>query len=444
MSATTKYKLLSTVVLVISVFCVNGQENSPYSRYGLGDIVPNQSILNRGMGGIAAGYVDYDKRYDLKGFYPKSQTVNFLNPASYSKMRITSFDLGFEVDNRVLRTPATGEKFAAASAIISYLQLGVPLSRKHELGLNIGLRPVSRINYKIQKIEQLAGVDTSLSLFNGSGGSYEVFAGLGKGFKNFSVGVNLGYYFGTKDYSTRKQFLNDTVTYFKSNHETKSSFGGILVNFGLQYAAQLNEKTKLTLGAYGNLRQKFNGSQDIIRETFDYDVNGGVYRVDSVLVSSDVSGKIQYPSNVGFGFVIERQDRWLIGIDYTTTKWEDYRFFGESDLVRNSWMVKVGGQLTPDPAKAKNYFGRISYRAGFNFGPDYIKVANQDLSQLGFSLGAGFPIRKNPYTNQYSFINLGIEYGKRGNNDNLLKENILRISLGFTLSDLWFIKKKYD
>jgi hypothetical protein len=45
---------------------------------------------------------------------------------------------------------------------------------------------------------------------------------------------------------------------------------------------------------------------------------------------------------------------------------------------------------------------------------------------------------------QYSVINVAIEYNKRGNNDNLLKENIVRISLGFSLSDLWFIKKKYD
>ena len=48
------------------------------------------------------------------------------------------------------------------------------------------------------------------------------------------------------------------------------------------------------------------------------------------------------------------------------------------------------------------------------------------------------------YTNQFTFINLGFEYGKRGNNTNLLRENMFRITVGFTLSDLWFIKKKYN
>ena len=47
--------------LLISSLAI-AQENSPYSRYGLGDIVPNQNVVNRGMGGIAAGYSDYRHR----------------------------------------------------------------------------------------------------------------------------------------------------------------------------------------------------------------------------------------------------------------------------------------------------------------------------------------------------------------------------------------------
>ena len=46
--------------LILTLFIVTlsaeAQENSPYSRYGLGDMVPGQNIISRGMGGIAAGY----------------------------------------------------------------------------------------------------------------------------------------------------------------------------------------------------------------------------------------------------------------------------------------------------------------------------------------------------------------------------------------------------
>ncbi|MEO5639248.1 MAG: hypothetical protein ABIR15_19100 [Chitinophagaceae bacterium] len=449
-SATTKRKLWFSFLLLPFVSTLVAQENSPYSRYGLGDLVPNQPVLNRGMGGIGAGYVDYDKRYDLKDIYPKSQNVNFLNPASYSKLRITSFNLGFEIDSRTLRSPAQADKFTASSAIISYLQLGIPLSHKRQIGLNLGLRPLTRINYKIQNTEKhiytdpSAPADSINNLFEGTGGTYEAFAGVGKAFKNLSVGVNVGYFFGTKDYSTRKTILNDSVLHYKSNYETKTSFGGFLINAGVQYQANLDKKTRLVIGAYGNLRQTFNAKQDVVRETFNYDANGAPVSIDTVDAQKDVKGKIDYPSNVGVGFTLERQDKWMVGADFTTTSWADYSFFGVKDLVRNSWMIHVGGQFIPDALNPKGYWNHVSYRAGFNFGPDYVKADANDLNQFGISLGTGLPVRKNLYTNQYTYINVGFEYGKRGNNTNLLRESMFRISIGFTLSDLWFIKKKYN
>ena len=133
----------------------------------------------------------------------------------------------------------------------------------------------------------------------------------------------------------------------------------------------------------------------------------------------------------------------MVGMDFIKTSWDNYRFFGEADAVKSNWMLKVGGQITPNLLKAKNYWNLVTYRAGFNVGPDYIS-ANGKLPQFGITAGAGFPVRRNPYTNQYTSINLGLEYGKRGNNNNIITENIFRITLGLTLSDLWFVKKKYD
>jgi hypothetical protein len=71
---------------------------------------------------------------------------------------------------------------------------------------------------------------------------------------------------------------------------------------------------------------------------------------------------------------------------------------------------------------------------------------DQKLSQFGVSFGMGLPIvnynRLSP--GQATLINLAFEYGKRGNNNNLLRENTFRFSLGFSLSDFWFVKRKYD
>ena len=436
-------KLLLPLLLCGFSLLSRGQENSPYSRYGMGDLVPNTSIINRGMGGVAAAYADYDKRYDERGI-PKVQTVNFLNPASYSRMRITSFDLGFEVDSRTINAVSQGDKFNSKSAIISYVQLGLPLSRKHGLGMNLGLRPVTRVNYKIQKDEKLPGFDSITHLFEGIGGSYQVYAGVGKSFKNFSVGFNTGYFFGTKDYSTRNIFLPDSVDniYNKSNYETKANFGGIFLDAGAQYQAQLNKTTILHLGVYGTVKRKYNATRDYEINSYNYDANGGIYRVDSVYSETGVKGELVYPATMGAGFMLERTDKWQLGADFTTTAWDDYRLYGQKDSTTRSWMIKIGGQVTPNLYSTTSYWSRVTYRAGLYFGPDYIRTG-KELPQFGLSAGLGLPVRKNPYTNQFSFINISLEYGKRGNKNNLLSENIFRLAAGFTLSDLWFIKKKY-
>ena len=77
-------------------------------------------------------------------------------------------------------------------------------------------------------------------------------------------------------------------------------------------------------------------------------------------------------------------------------------------------------------------------------GPDYIQV-KEKMMQFGASFGLGLPValsRQAP--NQATFINLAFEMVKRGNDKNLLKENLFRFSLGFSLSDIWFIKRKYE
>jgi hypothetical protein len=94
---------------------------------------------------------------------------------------------------------------------------------------------------------------------------------------------------------------------------------------------------------------------------------------------------------------------------------------------------------------SRKYSQFIKYRAGFFFGPDYI-VADKKLPQFGVSIGAGLPLklRQAFYETQKSVMNLAFEYGNRGNKNNNVRENIMRISVGFALSDLWFRRYKYQ
>lgn len=445
---------------------VFSQDNSPYTRYGIGDLVSSTHISGRGMGSISAGFADF-------------LSINFNNPASYASFQAiqelksrkissgrTILDLGLNFESRTLREGTAARKFVANNALFSYVQVGVPVRRNW--GISFGLRPVSRISYKIIRNERLKDpltglpIDSAITLFEGDGGAY--LASLGTGFSLFrhdrgnglenklSIGFNGGILFGKKDYSTRRSLINDTVSYYQANYESKTNFNNLHFNGGIQYRATLStaKKIMLTLGAYGEWKQNLNATRDVLRETFVFDPNQGNLRLDSVSDSRDVKGTIVYPASFTAGFVIEKftepkKAGWLFGVDFMTQKWDQYRFYGLVDSVRNKWELRAGAQLRPVPKR--NYFSNVAYRAGFFVGPDYIKVQNK-LPQFGASFGLGLPVAnyRSSYSsaNQATIINLAFEYIKRGNSNNLLREDMFRVSVGFSLSDFWFIKRKYD
>ncbi len=440
---------------------VLGQDNSPYSRYGIGDLVPASNVNNRSMGGISAGYTD-------------ALSVNFNNPASFASFqawkekkskKLSSgrvvLDMAVNIDNRNLRDPKKEQRFTASNALFSYVQVGVPLRKNW--GMSFGLRPVSRISYKIDRYERLsdpvtgANIDSTVTQFEGDGGSYIGSWGTGlslfskdrKGLEEkLSVGLSAGYLFGRKNYSTRRSFLNDTVSYYQASFQSSTNFGNLGLQAGFQYQLPINKKLLLTLGAFGHLGQTLNARQDLIRETFYYDQSQGILRLDSVSERRDVAGKVQLPASYTAGFTLQKfavpnkEAGWLIGVDFNTQPWSSYRFYGKADSLHDKWELRLGAQLSPVPQRS--YFTNVSYRFGFFMGPDYVRV-QQSLPQLGASLGLGLPVgisRQAP--NQVTFVNLAFEYIRRGNSKNLLQENLFRISLGFSLSDIWFIKRQYD
>lgn len=443
-----KVLIKATVSFSLLFFSMSlfAQDNSPYSRYGLGDVVPNTNIVNRGMGGISAGYAD-------------GLSVNFGNPASYTafqrffeqraKQSISGrvlLDVGLNIENRTLRKPNTTQKFTTSNALFSYLNVGIPLRKNW--GLSFGLKPVSRISYKIRERGSLSGVDSMLTEYSGNGGSYLPSIGTGFGIKNLSVGVNVGYLFGKRESITKKAIVSDTVAYNNGSYTTRTSFGNLFLNAGVQYRINITKQTYLRLGASGNLQQTLNASQDLVRETFVQDGGGtGDATLDTVSSKQNIKGKIIYPASYTAGFVLEHINSnlggWLIGADFIQNNWDDFRFFNAKDAVQDNWQLRIGGQFRPQPKRT--YFSNVTYRAGFFTGPDYIN-AGGELPQFGGSLGLGLPLANYNRSSigQYTIINLAMEYNKRGNNDNLLKENTFRFSVGLNFSDVWFTKRKYD
>lgn len=423
-------------MLLAPLFCFS-QLNSPYSRFGVGNALPQASISNRGMGGISAAMSDV-------------ASLNFVNPASYGSLMYTNLDVGIEYNGNNLKSKEPVGNFRSNYGIISYLGIGVPLltnnkkaiKNKTSWTLAFGLKPVTRISYKTLNTNW-NGMDSVTTLYEGSGGVNEAFIGSALKIKNFSFGFNTGYLFGEKDYSSRIFFKNDTVSYYSANYENKTRFGGLFLNAGIQYEIPIKEG-KVKLGAYGNLKGNYNGSHDQVIETFAYDNYGQPTQIDSVRKISGEKGTVTLPATYGVGFAVEKKHL-LFGADFSTTQWNDYSFFGQKDNVQNSWMFKTGIQYYPASNNSTGYFNFVKYRAGFSVGQDYINVDNS-LPLYNVSVGGGFPlkIKHSYYDRQYSVMNVTVEYGTRGNKNNNITESMFKVAIGFSLSDVWFIRPKYQ
>lgn len=440
-STTITPKLKLGILLLLGSYNTIAQENSPFSRYGIGDLFPGQNIVSRGLGGLSSTIVD-------------GQSINFYNPASYGAQKAVTFDIGINIDNRNLKSANPLNKYSSTNFTPSYVSIGLPLNRVKNLGFAFGLRPVSKINYSIQDVKRLPGIDSVGTIYQGNGGLYQLFAGIGKRWGGLSIGFNTGYSFGRKETNTRVVFLNDTVFNYESNSRTTTTFGKAFLSGGLQYRFDLKNNSGLTIGFTSAFKQSLKAKQDVIRETFSF--SQGLPDTSRVTVSESINngGTIEIPSTYTTGLsynklIVDRLgnriEKAMIGIEYETAKWSEFRFYNQPDKLINNWQFRVGAQWIPDPLSISSYWNRITYRLGFYTGKDYSNADGNELKVKGLTLGAGLPIRKwRSFDNQYTIINTAVEVGKRGSKDNNITENYFRLSFGLSLSDVWFIKNRYN
>lgn len=417
---------------------VVAQDNFPLSRYGLGDMFPMSNINNRGMGHISAAYAD-------------NQTINFINPASYAQLKFSALDIGLDVNSRTLRN-RDADRYTSNNAIIPYVGIGVPLKTKKEKffgALVFGLRPITRVSYNIQGLTSANSGDSLGVTYTGSGGTYQAFTGAGFSLKNLSVGFNFGYRFGSKELVSKVDVLTSNAFFSRGRFTSLTSYGGAFAEAGFQYRIPLNKdeenRSSFNVGAYANLLTHMNASRDESYETVTFDGRGNEIRIDSVSVVKNIAGTILFPRYYGVGIAYEKSGRFIIGADYVMHQWSGYRYYGQTDQLRDAWTLKLGAQFIPPAnSNSKSYWNNVAYRTGFIYGQEPYLV-NGDMRSYAITIGFGLPVRRwNMYSYQNTLVNTAFEFGQRGNNESLLHESYFRFSLGFSLADVWFIKRKYD
>jgi len=408
----------------------SNKENDPYSRYGIGEPLTGTNILLRGMGYASTAFQN-------------STAVNTDNPASYPTLKLTTYEGGFTGSVRTILTD--NKSYGTGSATLAYLRVGVPLG-KHA-GMAFGIQPQSHVFYhsidssSTLRIERPGGdtliANKNASEYTGEGGLNYAFIGGGGEVKGFSFGVNFGYMFGNIRNTSRLVNL-DSTSITGTDFSRYTRYGGLYWKAGVQYHDTLSNGLHLRLGATAALSQDLNGTRESYSSSFFY--NGNTEYPDTAYHSSGEKGQLVLPSSYSLGAQVGG-GKWSVGADATLMDWKNFSNYEVRDSVRDKTMrFNVGGEYTPDPLSVYRYLSRVTYRMGFYYGTDYVQLRNTDLNYYGFTLGASFPFKRST-----DRIHTALEVGRRGTETNgLVQANYVKLHLGISLNDKWFIKRRYD
>jgi len=392
---------------------------SPYSRYGIGDIISEGFTDQAGMGGLGAALAS-------------PFNINFTNPASYIADSIVLFEVGARGEVRELER--NGATTTLNSSSFSYLSLAFPIV-KGKVAVAFGVLPISTVGYNIVVNDNnVPDIGTVRYKYEGDGGYNKFFLGTGVRLsKRLTAGLNVSYLFGTIDNVKSVEFPFAS-NYFNSRYINAVTANGFNFDYGLMYEKPIKHGLMFRAGFTGSLSTKVNASNSQYYYNYSISPFGGEIVKDSVFNASEEKGKIQLPQYWRGGITIEKPNKWVVGTDFIYNNWKQFESFNSHDSLKNSYSAIIGGQRMAE---------HFDYRMGFRYTNSYLNLKDTRLDDYAFTLGIG--IKKLFAKRAPSTINVAFEFGQRGTLENgLIKEQYVKFHLGFTLSDIWFIQPKYD
>ena len=420
-------KIIVSICLLFSL-AIFAQEStsSPYSFYGIGDIKFKGSVENRSMGSISV--------------LPDSIHINIQNPAQLACLKLTGLALGGTYVNTKSKTETQEAKARRTS--LDYMIVGIPVGK---VGIGFGLIPYSSVGYKIGRTAYVTNnnndtIRSIISRYNGIGGVNKVFLGFGYRLtKNINIGGDLQYNFGTIE-TNSLQYQTDLQ--YGSRENNVSDLRGVNFDLGITYQTKVNSKysffsslayTPEALLTSGNTR-------DI--EIVQLLSTSAVIVIERQNISVEDT-KIKLPSKLSFGSGFGQVKKWLVGgeITFIQNSVMSNRFTDiNSATFENSVRYSLGGFFIPNYNSYSSYYKRMVYRGGLRYENTGLVIQDKSITDFAANIGLGMPLG-GTFTN----INIGLEIGRRGTKYyNLVEENYINLSVGLSLSDKWFVKRKFD
>ena len=429
------YKSLR-VLIGVAVLCLahaaqaQNIANTPYSRYGLGELNHNLgNVRNAGMAGvgISAG---------------NSYQANTANPALLYYNSITVFDMSIAGQAKTIKS--SSQKQTDGNANLYNLTLAVPVSKRWSSA--IGLRPYSVVNYEARATSTLESNSraTVQQQYSGEGGLSEVFFAHGvKIADGLTIGGSASYLFGAITKESASVVQDDSLSAIgneKVVYNERVRYDNFLFRAGANYRRKVTDKFYLSAGAVysfdTDLEAKRRSSYE--RRTLSDNL------IDNNIMPDSTEGSVNLPSSLRAGIAVDNGRNLTVAADFYTQKLSVYRNINGSSELSDSYRVAVGAEYTPNANSIDNFLERVTYRAGLYYGDTPYTSRGETIKDKGVTAGFTMPLGRGTIYDLYQ-LNGAIGYGSRGTTDNgLIQENYFQFSVGFTVNSRWFIKRRID
>ena len=474
-------KILSSIAFVLIAVLAFSQTSTsnPYSRFGIGILENPGSAIHFGMGGVTTSMAD-------------GNSINLFNPASYSQLTRTVFQIGGVGSYQTLQNTSGKENYS--NGRVNDISLGFKKGTS-PWGFALGITPVSTVGYNLTSTVAINDSTSTSYLYDGSGGINKLVVGASRQFKLYktlkldptitgnarqiaemrikesndslsqvapvlSIGVNANYYFGTIQLDRRVQFSN--TSFFSTRITEKTTIYDFDFEAGALYTMpisviwdgkKIKKATHLRIGADYQLGTSLKTKHDELGMAYLYS-SYTESEIDTTYYTGIQKGTFNLPSKLSLGasIIMSTEGGRVISFngEFRQQDWSSNSYLLGADVNTNLKQyqnISFGIEYTPHSIdKAKSIFGRSTYRFGVRNTESYLALSEQDLAQNAISAGFSIPILASKSTSK---VNFGIEYGKGGTMDNnLLEEKFVRVQFGFSLTPYflnpWFVVRKYD
>ncbi|MBR1575151.1 MAG: hypothetical protein IJ654_01740 [Bacteroidales bacterium] len=412
-----------------------GSAHTPYSVFGVGDVIPQGTAYHKAMGGT--GVASRNRK-----------VINYMNPAALTARDSLAFMVDFSLMHADKLYRQQDLRSGANLTNLNDIVISFPIY--HHSAMMLGAAPYSGLGYGFSSYAtdpDLVGHVGNVAYSSaGTGGLYQIFAGAGVTlWRRLSLGAEYIYYFG-------KMQKASTVTYTTSGYNGVSSgyefnLSGHTAKFGLQYEQPLGSLT-LVMGATYTLGTNLKGS---VR---DYKLSTGSLVTDTLRnnINDFSKDKAGLAGELTAGVSLRSGERWRAEVDYSRSDWTHTGMDKVTGFANTSGSVfsataaqsvRAGFEFIPNINDVRYYMRRVSYKAGTYLNKEYFLLDGNQIWSAGLTFGITLPI-SNQNTRMNNGLSLSMDVGQRGRlQGNLVRERYIGFTIGLNAFDIWFQKNQY-